>query len=286
MAYISSNGLTEEATGKSFIDDTGMPIHYHDIGQGDPIIFLHAWGPGSTSWLSWHKVIDEFSKHFRCLLMDMVNYGKTGPLVYNEPGHSVQARTARKLMDHLGIESAMFVGISMGGTTCLVSAIEDPKRVKKIVLGGSHASTGGDPYIIANFPSEGSLAAREAYANGTRENITRYLKTHIWDQDMATDPELVDYTFNQWNNHPDHIAAQQASKSVNHSNLGLLETIKVPVRVVHGRFDRMVTYEQAMMLIGYMPQADLIVLNRCGHWAPYERPDAYIKAVLPFLLED
>jgi pimeloyl-ACP methyl ester carboxylesterase len=218
--------------------------------------------------------------------MDMVNYGKTGPLVYNEPGHSVQSRTARKLMDHLGIESAMFVGCSMGGTTCLVSAIEDPKRVTKIVLGGSHASTGGDPYIVANFPSEGSLAAREAYADGSRENLTRYLKTHIHDQDMATDPELVDYAYNLWNGNPDHVKAQQASKSVNHSNLGLLEGIKVPVKVVHGRFDRMVTVEQALMLIGYMPQADLTVLNRCGHWAPYERPDAYIEAVLPFLLAE
>jgi pimeloyl-ACP methyl ester carboxylesterase len=90
VAYIASNGLTEEGTEKSFIDDTGMPIHYHDIGEGQPVIFLHAWGPGSTSWLTWHKVIGEFSKHFRCLMMDMVNYGKTGPLVNNEPGHSVQ----------------------------------------------------------------------------------------------------------------------------------------------------------------------------------------------------
>lgn len=285
MPYVAANGMTEEGTGKSFVDDAGMPIHYHDIGQGPPVVFLHAWGPGSTAWLTWHKVIHEFSKHFRCLLMDMVNYGKTGPLVYDEPGHSVQARTARKLMDHLGIESAMFVGVSMGGTTCLVSAIEDPKRVTKIVLGGSHASTGGDPYIIANFPSEGSLAAREAYANGTRENIGRYLRTHLWDQDMATDPELVGYCYDQWNNHPDHIAAQQASKSPPHSNLPFLADIKVPVRVVHGRFDRMVTYEQALMLIGYMPQADLVLLNRCGHWAPFERPDAYIEAVLPFLLQ-
>ncbi len=284
MVYIATNGLTEEGTSKSFKDSNGMTIHYHDIGEGDPIIFLHAWGPGSTSWLTWHKVVAEFSKHFRCLLMDMVNYGKTGPEVYNEPGHSVQSRTVRKLMDHLNIESAMFVGISMGGTTCLVSAIEDPKRVKKIVLGGSHASTGGDPYIIANWPSEGSLAAREAYGNPTRDILTRYLKTHIFDQEMAADPELVDYVYNQWNNAPDHREAQSQSKSVNHSNLGLLETIKVPVRIVHGRFDRMVTVEQALMLMGYMPQADLVILNRCGHWAPYERPEDYVQHVLPFLL--
>lgn len=285
MAFIASNGLTEDGTGTSFVDDTGMTIHYHDIGIGEPVIFLHTWGPGSTAWLTWHKVISEFSQHFRCLLLDMVNYGKTGPQVINEPGHSVQARTARKLMDHLGVASAMYVGASMGGTTCLVQAIEAPERVTKIVLGGSHASTGGDPYIVANFPSEGGRAARDAYADPTRENLTRYLKAHMHDETMATEPELVDYIYNQWHDHPDHMEAQRQSKSVSHSNLAFLDQIQVPVRVVQGRFDRMVTVEQALMLIGYMSQADLVILNRCGHWAPYERPAAYVNSVLPFLLE-
>ncbi len=285
MAFITADGQTEESTSKSFKDDKGMTVHYHDIGSGEPIIFLHTYGPGSTAWLTWHKVIAEFAKHFRCILMDMVNYGKTGPEVYDEPGHSVQSRTARKLMDHLNIPSAMYVGNSMGGTTCLVQAIEAPERVTRIVLGGSHASTGGDPYIIANFPSEGSKATRATYADPSREQFIRYLKAHVHDQDLATDPELVDYVYNQWNNSPDHREAQSNSKSVSHSNLGELHTIKIPVKVVQGRFDRMVTMEQALMLIGYMPQADLAILNRCGHWAPFERPREYVAQVLPFLLD-
>lgn len=285
MPFVASNGLTEAGTSKSFTDENGATIHYHDIGEGAPVIFLHAWGPGSTAWLSWHKVIAEFSQHFRCLLMDLVNFGKTGPEVYNEPAHSVQARAVRKMMDHEGIPSAMFVGISVGGTTCLVSALEAPERVTKIVLGGSHASTGGDPYIIANFPSEGSKAARETYADPSRENFIRYLKAHVHDEAVASDPELVDYVYNHWNNATAHREAQARSFSVAHSNLGLLAEIKVPVRIVHGRFDRMVTVEQALMLMGYMPQADLVILNQCGHWAPYERPDEYIRQVLPFLLE-
>lgn len=285
MPFIASNGLTEAGTSKSFIDDNGATIHYHDIGEGEPVVFLHAWGPGSTAWLTWHKVVAEFSKHFRCLLMDLVNYGKTGPEVYNEPAHSVQARAARKMMDHEGIASAMFVGVSIGGTTSLVTALETPERVTKIVLGGSHASTGGDPYIIANFPSEGSRATRDTYADPSREQFIRYLKAHLHDEAMATDPELVDYVFTTWNNAKAHQEAQAKSVSVSHSNLGLISGISVPVRIVHGRFDRMVTVEQALMLMGYMPQADLVILNQCGHWAPYERPEDYVSHVLPFLLE-
>jgi pimeloyl-ACP methyl ester carboxylesterase len=260
-----------------------MTIHYHDIGEGEPVVFIHSYGPGSTAWITWHKVVGEFAKHFRCILMDMVNFGRSGPEVFNEPGHSVQSRAARELMDALNIPSAMFVGNSMGGTSAIVEAIEAPERVKKIVVGGSHASTGGDPYIIANFPSEGSLSTRETSANPTRENFVRYLKTHIFDQDLATDPELLDYVMGVYNGAGEHRAASAKSVGVPHSNLGFLSEIKVPVKVVHGRFDRMVTVEQALMLIGYMPQADLAVLNRCGHWAPFERPDAYIEQVLPFL---
>ncbi|MDE2764908.1 MAG: alpha/beta hydrolase [Chloroflexota bacterium] len=286
MAFVASNGLTEEGTGHTFQDSKGMTIHYHDVGEGAPVIFLHTYGPGSTAWLTWHKVVGEFSRYFRCVLMDMVNYGKSGPEVYNEPGHSVQSRAARALMDHLGIERAMYVGNSMGGTTCLVQAIEAPERVSRIVLGGSHASTGGDPYIIANFPSEGSRSTRETYANPTREQFVRYLRAHLHDEEMATDPALVDYVHDTWNGAPAHQEAQNRSVSVSHSNLGLLHQIQVPVRIVHGRFDRMVTVEQALMLMGYMPQADLVVLNRTGHWAPYERPDAYTAVVLPFLLAE
>ena len=190
MPFVAAGGLTEEGTSR-IVQAGGMTVHYHDIGAGDPVLFLHSYGPGTTAWISFHKVVGALSRHFRCILMDMVNFGRSGPEVFNEPGHSVQSRAARSLMDALNIPSAMFVGNSMGGTTCLVSAIEEPDRVRKIVLGGSHASTGGDPYIIANFPSEGSLSTRETSANPTRENFTRYLKTHIYDQDLATDPELL-----------------------------------------------------------------------------------------------
>ncbi len=285
MAFVTADGLTEDGTSKSFKDDRGIPIHYHEIGSGEPVIFIHSYGPGSTAWITWHKVVAEFAKHFRCILMDMVNFGKSGPEVFNEPAHSVQSRAARNLMDHLDIPSAMYVGNSMGGTTCLVQAIEAPERVTRIVLGGSHASTGGDPYIIANFSSEGSRATQATYADPSREQFIRYLKAHVHDEAMATDPDLVDYVFNHWNNATEHREAQSKSASVNHSNLGELHTIKVPVRVVQGRFDRMVTVEQALMLIGYMPQADLAILNCCGHWAPFERPREYVAQVLPFLLD-
>jgi pimeloyl-ACP methyl ester carboxylesterase len=73
--------------------------------------------------------------------------------------HALQARTAVALLDALGIAEAHWVGNSQGGQSAMVAAISYPERVRKFVMGGSHIGTGGDRYLLANRPSEGSRAA-------------------------------------------------------------------------------------------------------------------------------
>ena len=98
-------------------------------------------------------------------------FSKTGPIVYREGVHAVQARTAVALLDALGIERAHWVGNSQGGQSAMVAAITYPERVGKFVMGGSHIGTGGDRYLMANRPSEGSRATRQALDDPSRENI-------------------------------------------------------------------------------------------------------------------
>src|SRR5215471_13376918 len=102
MPFIASNGLTEAGTEKT-IAAGGMTVHYHDIGTGEPVLFLHAYGPGTTAWIVFHQAVGELSRRYRCILMDLPNFSKTGPIVYREGVHAVQARTAVALLDALGI---------------------------------------------------------------------------------------------------------------------------------------------------------------------------------------
>src|SRR5262244_1038753 len=189
MPFITSSGLTESETSRT-IQAGGMPVHYHDIGAGEPVLFLHSYGPGTTAWITFHKVVGALSRHFRCILMDLPNFSKTGPIVYREGVHALQARTAVALLDALGIDRAHWVGNSQGGQSSMVAAISYPERVRRFVMGGSHIGTGGDRYLMANRPSEGSRITREALASPTRENIRRYLLVHIDDAALVTD-ELV-----------------------------------------------------------------------------------------------
>ena len=54
MPFAASNGLTEAGTSRS-IQAGGMSVHYHDVGTGDPVLFLHSYGPGTTAWITFHK---------------------------------------------------------------------------------------------------------------------------------------------------------------------------------------------------------------------------------------
>src|SRR5437764_4707454 len=182
MAFIASNSLTEEGTAKT-IAAGGMPggmnVHYHDVGEGEPVLFLHSYGPGTTAWITFHKTVGLLSQHFRCILMDLPNFSKTGPIVYREGVHAVQARTAVALLDALGIQRAHWVGNSQGGQSAMVAAIGYPDRVRKFVMGGSHIGTGRDRYLIANRPSESSRAPQQAIAAPSPDNISRYAPPQI-----------------------------------------------------------------------------------------------------------
>ena len=111
MPFIASNGLTEEGTSKT-IAAGGIRVHYHEAGEGDPVLFLHSYGPGTTAWITFHKTVGALSQHFRCILMDMPNFAKTGPIVYREGVHAVQARTGVALLDALGIARAHWVALA------------------------------------------------------------------------------------------------------------------------------------------------------------------------------
>ena len=273
--------LTEAGTSKT-MQVGGMKIHYHEAGQGEPVLFLHSYGPGTTAWITFHKTIGAFSQHFRCILMDLPNFGRTGPVVFNEPVHDFQARTALSLMDALGIEKAHLVGNSQGGQSAMVFAYTYPDRIHKLVTGACHIVTGGDRYLMANRPSEGSRATHEVIENPTRENVRRYLRVHLDDAALVTD-ELVEYIYQNHTGHPDHEEARRKSVSVYYDHGPAVTTIKAPTLIIWGRYDRMCAFEIGIAALNHIDNSRLVLLNKCGHWPPYEHPEEYTAQVLNFL---
>lgn len=267
------------------LDTEEGALHYVDVGAGEPVLLIHAFGPqpGVTSWLIYREVIELLSGKYRCIGLDMPNFGLSGPVRYNEPYHDVVVRAAIRLLVHLNIDRLPVVGTSMGATSALDLAIQAPERVERLVIGSCHASTGGDPYVLMPFPSEVARAHAEAQANPEdRAVLARLLRTLVYDEALVSE-ELVSSVHAFRADRMEHLAAETGSRSVAHSNLAALREVELPVKIIHGRFDRMVPLEQALLIMSYLPQADVTVLNRCGHWPPVERPSAFASLVDQFV---
>jgi len=281
----TAGDLTEEGTSKT-IQAGGMKIHYHDVGQGEPCVFLHTYGPGTTAWITWYKILPEFIKNgYRCILMDLPNFAKTGPVVYEEPVHNFQAKTALALMDALGIQKANIIGNSQGGQSSMSFAYHYPDRIKKLVWGAGHIGTGGDRYLMGNKPSEGSRATRDMTENPNRETTRRYLRAHIDNQDLVTD-ELVDYILHYHTHSKELEAARKKSVSVPYDHLKDILKITAPTLLVWGRYDRMCVFEIGINALNHTHNARMVLLNNCGHWVPFEKPREYTAHVINFLKGD
>lgn len=289
MPFIAANGATEEGTSKT-VQAMGTTIHYHEMGQGYPVIFMHSFGPGTTAWVTWHKVLAEFAKHYRCIAMDLPNFAKTGPVILDENIHSFQAKTALALMDALGIAKAHVVGNSQGGQSSMSFAYHYPDRINKLVWGAGHIGTAGgyaNEYLMSNMPEEGVRASGEASRDPSMESFRRYLSLQIFDQSLVTD-ELVAYLLHQHTSRADLAQAREQSRGpggapMRHDHSQDMQTITAPTLIVWGRNDRTCTFEIGINALNLTKNSQLVVLRDCGHWVPFEKPAEYVGHVLPFL---
>ncbi|MGW0022328.1 alpha/beta fold hydrolase [Rhodococcus sp. NPDC003382] len=274
-----------ENWGSRTLQVDGGTVHYHDVGVGKPLLINPAFGPlpGTTGWLVYQRVLADLATDHRCIVVDYPNFGRSGPREFHEPVHDLYVRNAVAVLDELGLDAVTVIGVSTGGTVGLDLALTAPERVTGLVIGGCSASTGGDPYLLAPAPTEVARLFDECQSGRPdRDRIARLLRALLHDTALVDD-DLVDRMYRWRCREPEHAEAWSRSTSVPRGNLHALPSVTVPILVVHGRHDRMVPLEGALLLLSHLPNADLVVLNECGHWPPFERPREFVAAVRTFL---
>ena len=106
-------------------------------GERGPVVLHHGFAAdGRQNWVRPGIAAKLVDLGFGLVVVDARGHGRSDksydPADYGEP---VMARDVSALADHLGLESWMQVGYSMGGIVSLFVAIEDP-RVTRLVVGG------------------------------------------------------------------------------------------------------------------------------------------------------
>lgn len=111
----------------------GTSIHYESYGQKDapPVILLH----GLAADLEiWEPQVDDFEKHFQVYALDFPGHGDSG----RQKSYSIHEmpNLIKQFMEHLQLEKAHLVGLSIGSTASLLFAAQFPDSTLSLVLEG------------------------------------------------------------------------------------------------------------------------------------------------------
>ena len=245
--------------------------NYHDLGDGFPVVFLHGSGPGVTAYANWNKVFPLLKDDYRVIAPDLVGFGYTERVKGQTYGMRVWVQQTKDLFDALGIEKANLVGNSFGGALALSFAINYPDRVNKLVLMGA---------MGVSFPITYGLDQVWGYTPSP-ENMAKLLNIFTYDHSNAT-PELAESRY-QGSIQPgfqesfsamfpeprqkgveDMADDQQYIRDIQHETL-----------IIHGREDRVIPLSNSYELLQLIPNAQLHVFGKCGHWTQIEHTQEF-----------
>jgi pimeloyl-ACP methyl ester carboxylesterase len=250
---------------------------YLDAGAGDPVLLLHGSGPGVSGWANWQKTIPGLAQEFRVLAPDIVGYGATSRP--DDVRYSLQTWTDHVVgfMDALGIERASLVGNSLGGRISLALAEQHPDRVSRMVLMGSPG--------VGMTITDG-LKALRAYEPSPENMRALLLDYFAVDRSIITD-ELVRIRYEASVETYDAYRAMFFDPKHAGNDLSITEEqvrgIRTPSLLVHGREDKVVPPGVSWTMVNLLPDADLHVFARCGHWTQIERAAEFTELVAAFL---
>jgi pimeloyl-ACP methyl ester carboxylesterase len=273
------------------LNGVNLNVHYKLIGSGEPaFVLLHGFG---ASLFSWREVMGPLLQLGTVVAFDRPAFGLTerplpGAWSGDSPyGAEAQAALTIKLMDRLGVERAILVGNSAGGSIAMQTALAHPDRIEALALVDPAVYAGGGtpgwlrpilhtpqaqrvgPLLMRNIRTWGIDFAKSAWHDPTRitpdiwEGYTRPLQADDWDQGL-------------WQ----LILASRAPDLANR-----LDEIRMPTLVVTGDDDRIVPTEQSIRLAGELPDAQLVVIAFCGHVPHEECPSEFMQALTRFVAQ-
>jgi pimeloyl-ACP methyl ester carboxylesterase len=149
-------------------DSDGVRLHYeiHGSELGRPIVLVHGFASSyRLNWVGtrWQETLT--GAGFRVIGLDCRGHGESDKPI-EESAYSVEIMAADvvRLLDHLDIHEASYLGFSMGARIGLRVAIDAPARIARAVLGGmgiGSATQKSDliaEALLTGLPSEDPVA--------------------------------------------------------------------------------------------------------------------------------
>lgn len=272
--YRDSLGYIQSGPGKIYYETSTTD------STNPPLILLHA---GMLNTAMWRHQADEFSDHYKVIMIDMPGHGNTE----NDTFRLEPAVFMKDIMDSLHISKASIVGVSLGAACVTDFAIAHPERVNKIVL----VSSGINGWATKFKMDTTVLQYFDAFFGTLEKGDTAAAAevfTHFWfDGPFRTPAQVNDsarkYIYNTTlaNMQRHHVRGWPAFTEP--PAIDNISKIKVPTLIITGDKDVPFIIEAGKYLETNIAGAKRITIPNAGHMLNIEDPKAFNKAVMDFL---
>jgi len=269
-----------------YIEVGNLKTRYWALGdKGTVVILIHGLGASADIW---RYNVEALAEQHRVYVPDVIGFGRS-----DKPGPSFSPFDYTRFLDDflniLRIEGASLIGQSLGGAIALHYALQFPQKVRKLVLVDS-AGLGKEviwTLRLMSIPLVGELVSYPS-----RKGVELFFKFAVRDPALVT-KDFVDLYYNFFSRPGFQKFLLKIVRSIINV-AGAREEVLAPLRnnlskitqptlIIWGERDRVLPLKHAYRGKEKLPQAELKIIEGCGHIPFFERPEEFNKLVLEFL---
>ena len=261
-----------------------MRLFFQKLGQGKPIIILHGLYGCSDNWIT---IARKLADRHTIYLVDLRNHGRSP----HHPVHSYASMVddLDELIVSEQIEKPLLVGHSMGGKTAMLYAINNPEKLKGLIVvdigpAGYASIDNPSPMVISHLNIINAMFSIDFKHYTNRTDIEIELAKTIKDIEtrqfiMKNIQRNSDHTFS-WKLNleaiskalPEIMGPVKIEKALKNSQLK-----EFPVVFIKGERSEYISTEQQTQIYNYFPNATIETIANAGHWVHADQPELFLQ---------
>ena len=257
-----------------------LKIHYHDQGEGTPVIFVHGSGPGASGWSNFKGNYPAMVEAgYRTLVPDLPGYGYSSKPEDAQYTLDFMVAALEGFVEALQLKDCILIGNSMGGAVCIRFSVNNPKLVQKLVL----MAPGGLEKREVYMEMEGIQTMMRSFFSKkglSREGMRKTFNLQLFDPKHITD-EIIEERFQIAETQPKTVISTMRIPNQTEA----LKEISCPILGFWGMDDKFCPSSGAMTVARECSNTRMILLTECGHWVMVEHAARFNKECIEFFNE-
>lgn len=252
-----------------------MSAHVEIIGQGQPLVMLHGWGMHSGVW---QPLIKRLSAQYMLYLVDLPGMGNSRPI---EPYH-LHALADEVAQVIPGVSDVL--GWSLGGLIAQRIALNQPDRIRRLILVGSTPCFVNKAGWDAGIDSTNFESFANAVNSDYKATILQFLTLQCMKSDDARSTLKQLRASFETRPTPTQTTLQRALQVLLETDLrDEVGSIRKPTLLIHGDRDTLAPVQAAHWMMQHLPHGFLRVISGSAHAPFLSHSEQFITALNQFL---